>query len=213
MWGQILSFFDKFSYFSIELYIKPHNCRPRMISFGIIGHQTHNSEWKFYKAEITSSQTSFCTNFAIKLSFILSFRFPEHLHHLNIYFHSSYLYNHYNYSRTLCIKCRAGPNKDSEGDFTDNSNITKLLFSLKTNLVMNSFTKWRGQKMLHKTTFFLFLGNTIMNRYLTWGGWEVAWLGWWRGWIGKAWVMPLPKPSLEKVGWVLSSFSYYPIHK
>jgi len=66
---------DKFSYFSIELSIKSHDCKPRMISFGIIGHQTHNWEWKFYKAEITSSQTSFCTNFAIKLSFIPVFPF------------------------------------------------------------------------------------------------------------------------------------------
>jgi hypothetical protein len=42
-----------------------------------------------------------------KLSFILSFLFPDRLHCCYTYFHCSYLYNYYNYSRTLCIKCWA----------------------------------------------------------------------------------------------------------
>ncbi len=40
------------------------------------------------------------------LSFTLSFFFPERLHCCYIDFHCSYLYNYYNSSRTLCIKCR-----------------------------------------------------------------------------------------------------------
>jgi hypothetical protein len=43
--------------------------------------------------------------FLCKLSFILSFVFPERLYISYRYFHCSYLYNYYNYSRTLCIKC------------------------------------------------------------------------------------------------------------
>ncbi len=51
-------------------------------------------------------QSSFSTNFGGKLSFILCFLFPECLHCCYIeYFHCSYLYNYYNYSRTFCIKC------------------------------------------------------------------------------------------------------------
>jgi hypothetical protein len=47
-----------------------------MASFGIIiGHQTRNWEWKFYTSKVTSTQTSFFTNFGSKLSFILSFLF------------------------------------------------------------------------------------------------------------------------------------------
>jgi hypothetical protein len=55
--------------------------------------------------EITGTQTSFSTNFDLKLSFILSFLSPERLHCCYIYFHCSYRYNYYNYTRTLCIKC------------------------------------------------------------------------------------------------------------
>jgi len=44
-------------------------------------------------------------NFGGKLSFILSFLFPEHHQCCYIYFHCSYLYNYYYYSRTLCIEC------------------------------------------------------------------------------------------------------------
>jgi len=60
---------------------------------------------KILQKEITGFQTSFSTNFGGKLSFILSFLFPERLHCCYIYFHCSYLYNYYNYSQTLCIKC------------------------------------------------------------------------------------------------------------
>ncbi len=42
--------------------------------------------------------------FGGKLSFTLSFVFPEHLHCGFIYFECSYLYNYYNYSLTLWIK-------------------------------------------------------------------------------------------------------------
>jgi len=38
------------------------------------------------------------------VSSYLSF-FHERLHWCYIYFHCSYLYNYYNYSQTLCIKC------------------------------------------------------------------------------------------------------------
>ncbi len=45
---------------------------------------------------ITETQTSLSINFGGKLSFILSFFFPKHLHCCYIYFHCSYLYNYYN---------------------------------------------------------------------------------------------------------------------
>jgi hypothetical protein len=62
----------------LELSVKSQNQGARTVSFGIIGHhQTHNWEWKFYKAKFTGTQTSFSTNFGGKLSFILSFLFPE----------------------------------------------------------------------------------------------------------------------------------------
>jgi hypothetical protein len=62
---------------------------------------------KILQRLITGTQTSFPTNFGGgKLSFILSFLFPECLLHCCcIYFHCSYLYNCYNYSGTLCINC------------------------------------------------------------------------------------------------------------
>jgi hypothetical protein len=60
---------------------------------------------KILHKEITRTQTSFSTNFSGKLSFILCFLFPERLHYCYIYFHCSYLYNYYNYSRTLCNMC------------------------------------------------------------------------------------------------------------
>jgi hypothetical protein len=71
------------------------------------GNHMCNWEWKFLQNEITGTQTSFfSTNLGGKLSFILSFLFPERLHTAAAYiFHCSYLYNYYNYSRTLCIKC------------------------------------------------------------------------------------------------------------
>jgi len=37
--------------------------------------------------------------------FHLFFIFPKCLHYCYIYFHCSYMYIFYNYSRTLCIKC------------------------------------------------------------------------------------------------------------
>jgi len=60
---------------------------------------------KILSNKITGTQTSFSSNFDGKLSFILSFLRPEPLHWCYIYFHCSYLYNYYNYSRTFCIKC------------------------------------------------------------------------------------------------------------
>ncbi len=48
-------------------------------------------------------QTSFSSNFGDKLSFILSFIFPQRLH-CYLYFHCSYLYNYYNYSRTYLVQ-------------------------------------------------------------------------------------------------------------
>ncbi len=44
-------------------------------------------------------------NHSNNLSFTLFFFFPEHLHYCYIDFHCSYLYNYYNSSQTLCIKC------------------------------------------------------------------------------------------------------------
>jgi len=55
---------------------------------------------KILQNEITGTQTSFSTNFGAKLSFILSFLFPERFHWCYTYFHCSYLYNYYNYSST-----------------------------------------------------------------------------------------------------------------
>jgi len=57
---------------------------------------------KILQNEINGTQTSFSTNFGGKLSFILSFLFPERLHCCYIYFHCSYLYNNYNYSLERC---------------------------------------------------------------------------------------------------------------
>jgi hypothetical protein len=64
-----------------------------------------NWKWKFYETKMIGTQTSCFTNFGRKLSFILSFLFPDRLHCCYIYFHCSYLYNYYNYSQTLCTKC------------------------------------------------------------------------------------------------------------
>jgi hypothetical protein len=50
-----------------------------MTSFGIIGHQTCNGTENF-RNQIAWTQTSFSTNFGGKLSFVLSFLFPERLH-------------------------------------------------------------------------------------------------------------------------------------
>ncbi len=69
----------------------------RMASFGIMEHQMLNWESNFTKAK-NWTQTR-------KLSFIPSSLFPQRLHCCYIYFYWSYLYNYYNYSRTLCIKC------------------------------------------------------------------------------------------------------------
>jgi hypothetical protein len=54
--------------------------------------------------EITGIQTIFSTNFGNKLTFILSFLFPECVHCCYIYFHCSYLYKYYNCSQTIRIK-------------------------------------------------------------------------------------------------------------
>jgi hypothetical protein len=62
-------------------------------------------EMKILQSNITGTQSSFSTNFGGKLSFTLSFLFPERPHHCFIYFHCSYFFNYYNYSWTLCIKC------------------------------------------------------------------------------------------------------------
>jgi hypothetical protein len=48
---------------------------------------------KIVQNEIIETQTDFSTNFGGKLSFIMSFLFPERLHCCYIYFHCSYLYN------------------------------------------------------------------------------------------------------------------------
>jgi hypothetical protein len=78
---------------------------------GQLGHNRASKAYlgmKILQNEITGTQTSFSTNFAGKLSFILSFLFflSPSIHCWYIYFHCSYLYNYYNYySRTLCIKC------------------------------------------------------------------------------------------------------------
>jgi hypothetical protein len=50
---------------------------------------------KILQREITETQTSFSIKFGNKLSFILSFLFPERLHCCYMYFHCSYLYNYY----------------------------------------------------------------------------------------------------------------------
>ncbi len=88
---------------------------------------------KILQSEITGTQTSFYTKFGGKLSFILSFFFPERLH-------CSYLYNYYNYSPTLCIKCwdlikfpyfgdtperrdMGWKQAQRQSDFPDNSNV------------------------------------------------------------------------------------------
>ncbi len=47
-------------------------------------------------------ETQKTINLGGKLSFILSFLFPERLHCCYIYFHCSYLYNNYNYSLEPC---------------------------------------------------------------------------------------------------------------
>ncbi len=69
-----------------------------------------NSFWRQIRSNKTlKCKLNFSTNFDGKLSFILSFLFPELLlisECCYIYFHCSYLYNNYSYSRTLCIKCR-----------------------------------------------------------------------------------------------------------
>jgi hypothetical protein len=91
-----------------------------------------NWEWNFTKRN-NWTQTSFSTNFGGKLSFIPSFLFPERLHCCYIYFHHSYLYNNYNYSRTLnaefqhlilsfnkiSLLCREGIGGERERDFRD----------------------------------------------------------------------------------------------
>jgi len=56
---------------------------------------------KILENEITGTRTSLSANFGDKLSFTLSFLFPELLHCYYIYFHCSHLYNYYNYSPIL----------------------------------------------------------------------------------------------------------------
>ncbi len=72
-----------------------------------------------YKTNLQKSTLAFkrgetqkTINFGGKLSFILSFLFPERLHYsyiastaATLYFHCSCLYNDYNYSWFLCIQC------------------------------------------------------------------------------------------------------------
>jgi len=108
---------------------------------------------KILQNEIIETQTNFSTNFGGKLSFIVSFLFPERLHHCcYIYFHCSYLYNYYNYSRTLCIKywvsdfilrfnknfltlripLKEGIGGEREGDFTDNFSVQSSNYILRT---------------------------------------------------------------------------------
>jgi hypothetical protein len=74
---------------------------------------------KILQKEITETQTNFSTNFGRKLSFILCFIFPERLYCCYIYFHCSYLYNYYSYSRTLCIKCISYPDQIKFPYFAD----------------------------------------------------------------------------------------------
>jgi hypothetical protein len=53
-----------------------------------------------FKGGGRGGETQKTTSFGGKLSFILSFIFPERLQCCYIYFHCSYLYNYYNYFRT-----------------------------------------------------------------------------------------------------------------
>jgi len=77
---------------------------------GKLRHNRASKAWlgmKSLQNEVTGTQTSFSTNFGGKLSFILPllFQWAPPLQLAYIYFHCSYLYNYYNYTRTLCIKC------------------------------------------------------------------------------------------------------------
>ncbi len=80
----------------------------RLVSFGIIGHQKHNWEWNFTKTETTGIQTSFFPPILVvnwdssPLSFFLSASSTAAARYI---FTAPHLYNYYNYSRTLCIKC------------------------------------------------------------------------------------------------------------
>jgi hypothetical protein len=61
---------------------------------------------KILDSEITGMQTKFSTNFDGKLSFILSFLFPELISAATYIFTApTCKTNYYGYSRTLCIKC------------------------------------------------------------------------------------------------------------
>ncbi len=61
---------------------------------------------KILQNEINGTQTSFSTNSGGKLRFIESFLFPELLNSAATYIFTGPLYKYYDYSRTLCIKCR-----------------------------------------------------------------------------------------------------------
>jgi hypothetical protein len=111
-----------------------------MASFGIMRGIKCLTGNELLQNEITGLKLVFSMNFGGKLSFIPSFLFPERIL-------CCYLYNYYNYSRTLCIKCRGsafqlrfnnisllcgyhskeGIGGEREGDFMDN--FTLLLHS------------------------------------------------------------------------------------
>jgi hypothetical protein len=107
-----------------------------------------NWEWKFLQKEITGTQTNFSTNFGGKLSFILSFVFPERLHCCYIYTftaptctttiitlepcalnaefqHFITRFHHFADTTERGDRGAKAPiGRETEGDFTDNSNIT-----------------------------------------------------------------------------------------
>jgi len=112
------------------------------------GHKPGEIKNKSAKKYIQGGETQKTIHFCNKLSFILSFLFPKRLHCCYIYVHCSYLYNSYNYSRTLCIWSwdlikfpyfadttergvwgwKAPPKTGwRQGDFTDNSIDSGLL--------------------------------------------------------------------------------------
>jgi len=113
------------------------------------------------------------TDFGGKLSFILSFLFPERLHCCYIHFHCSYLYNCYNYFRTLCIPHRdwtkfsyfadtterghrgvkAGPKRGwRQSDFTDNS-ILSWFFQVLVWKLMTKCNEVRRTKRYRKLNY------------------------------------------------------------
>jgi len=78
---------------------------------------------KYIRIQGGRGETQKTINFGGKLSFILSFLFPERFHCCYIYFHCSYLYNYYNPS--ICVV------KDIQWTFTHNFFFQKQPFAQK----------------------------------------------------------------------------------